>query len=391
MLRALLAFLLLAPLAHFAAAEGGTIGLSPADIRLTSAQKGEEYVRRLVVSNQFDSPTTITITPEGDAGGWIRTDPPSGFVIPPQDRAEVVVVVRIPHAAENGTHLGILRVLAESKQSPDSSGFALRYGAAVRINATIGGEAVQAARLTEANAEDVEVGTVPVATARVRNEGNVNTTFEVVGEVLDAAGNVLLTVRIPVKLRPGEEVDVPVAFAQSLPPGTYRLRLETHAPAGVTREIRDFKVVPAGTLGKDGRIVELRAPMTAQAGLPVRVTATFENTGTATITRAQLVGELTRGETVVGAFESQSLLVPVGGKVNLTAFVTPLTSGKHEIRARVVYDGFETLPSRALVEMQGEAATASVFSLQQALPWALGGVVACLLLLLWRRRKKDAE
>lgn len=140
----------LAPLAWAQAPEA--LGITPPSVELRDppALRGEEYRRTITIQNQFDTATLVTTEPLGPIEGWLRSEPPSGFTVPPRSNQAMNVVVQVPLDAANGDYTGFLRVVAEPKERVDGSGFALRYAVAVVVNVTVSGDEVRRAALTEA-------------------------------------------------------------------------------------------------------------------------------------------------------------------------------------------------------------------------------------------------
>ena len=363
--RGLLVLLLLA-LPAASAAEG--LGVTPAELQVTGAQRGETYVREVMLQNQFDSASTFTLDREGETGAWAALAAGgSELVVPPRTDERVRILLHVPDDAPNGAHEGALRFVAAAKSRPDGSGFALRYAVAVPLHVEVGGPQDVRLRFVAARAADVEVGSAPVVLVDVVNEGNVQAEARASVRVLDAQGQEAASAANATRVRPGERATLQVPIGAPLPQGTYAVEV---APVGAPALAQtSFKVVPVGTLGKEGSLRYLRHEPVVLGGLPVRVVGVFENTGAAPISRARLVGEAWAGEQLVSAFASDELAVPTGETVDLVAYFTSPVDGELRLVAHVVYDGFRSPANEGILVSGAPRDDAGK-------PWLLAGALA---------------
>lgn len=368
-----------------------SLGVTPPEHEVEDAQRGQAYERRVTIQNQFDSPTLVTLEPLGEVGNWTSTEPASGFEIPPRSDASLRLAIRVPGDAANGLHTGFLRIVAEPKAQPSGSGFALRYAVAVVLNVTVGGEAVVRLRWVAVEAANVEVGSAPDVVVRVANEGNVRTAARGEAEVLDASGRPLATPLVATfaeEVIPGETRGIRVPFERGLPLGSYVARVRAVAPEAFVGE-DPFTVCAPGCVGKEGILRFLEHEPRAEAGLPVKVTAVFENVGTVPIGRAKFTGEVYLEDTLVAVLTSDELVVPVGARANLSSFFTPTQPGTHRIVGKVTYDGFETPPNESILAVSGGAGLGGLgFALPPWAPYAGLALAALLLVALGRRRRR---
>lgn len=332
--------LLLAVLALPLAGAAESLGVTPAELAVGGAQRSETYVREVTLQNEFDSPSTFTVEREGETGAWARIEPAQELVLPARSSARVRVVLDVPADAPNGPHEGTIRFAGAAKERPDGSGFALRYAVAVPVRVDVGGAQDVRLQWLDARGADVEVGTSPSVTVGVANEGNVRTQARASVLVLDEKGAEVARATNATSVRPGESARILIALAEDLPLGTYRVVATPEG--GPALADASFKVVPVGTLGKEGSLRYLSHEPAVQTGLPVRVSGLFENTGAAGIARARLVGEAWQGGKLVAVFSSDELSVLPGGTAELVAYFTSPTDGEIKLLAHVVYDGFRS-------------------------------------------------
>lgn len=362
------------------AQQPSSLGVTPPQVEVRDAQRGEVYRQAVTVQNQFDSPTTVTYTPAGEVGGWTTATPASGFVVPARSSQAIDVAVRIPADAANGLHTGHLQLVAEPKQQPNGSGFALRYAVAVVLNITVGG--VQNVRLVweDAKAEDVEVGSPAQVSVRVANAGNVRTVARATAQLLDPSGQASgAPAAASAEVVPGEALDIPFLFPSALARlGSHQVRV-TSDPPGAFEKVVGFDVKDVGALGKDGLLRFLEHEPWVDAGLPVKVTAVFENVGTTAIGRAKFSAEVTLDGKLVGVLASEELRAAPGQVLNLSAFFTPALPGTYRVVGKVTYDGIESPPNESQVNVRGAGTGAAGPSLGGPPLWLLGVLLAVVL------------
>lgn len=364
-----------------------SLGVTPAEVTLPDSQRGETYVRQVSIQNEFDTPTHVTLELGGETGGWATTSPAHSLTVAAREHVDVQVRVEVPSDAANGAHAGFLRVVADAKQQPDGSGFALRYAVAVPLNVTVGGEQVVRMRWDSVHAENVETGTPPALVASAVNEGNVRTVARVRADVLPfSSDTVLASAEGAVEVLPGERAQLRVAFDAPLPEGQYRVRVHAEPDGGAEARIVAFKVLPPGSLSKDGFLRYIEHEPRVQPGQPVKLSAVFENTGKAPIGRAKLLAEVYVDGVLVAVVESDPRVVGVGERVNLTAFYTPATGGVHRIVGHVSYDGFDAMPTESLIAVEAAPAATGSPSLAPLALGAAGAAAALLAHQLVRRR-----
>lgn len=355
-----------------AVAQDGSLGITPAEVRVANAQEGERYERQVTVQNVMDTPTIFTLSLRGDVQPWTTVTPTHQLEVPAQTNAQIRLTFDVPTDTYVGTHTGFLTVQADPGEQPQGSGLSTAWAVTVLLNITVGGDPFEQLTWSEATAEDVEIGTPPSAFVRVVNSGNVVTLAQARAQVLAFHDDtVLAETQAQSTVIPGRQERLDFPFEQPLPEGQYRMRFISETSTAY-ETIEEFKVVPPGALGKEGILRFIEHEPWVAAGEPVRLTAVFDNAGTVTIARAAFVAEVYRGDRLVGVVESPSLVVPAGVTQELSAFYTPQEPGQHTIIGRVNYDGFETQPSESILNVE----RAGPLSPDAMVPWLiLAGVV----------------
>ena len=365
---------------------GEGLGVSPPAIGLADAQPGETYLRTVQVQNPSDTPSGIGLQRSGTVAAWTTTDPPGNFTIPAHGVQDVELAITVPSGAALGDHSGQLTFIADPKEPPSGTGSTFRPAVGLLLNASVGGEAVERHAWISARVEDAVAGDPVHAFVLVRNEGNVRTTVEAEGEVLPfAADSPMLAVASgSLVVLPGEEAEVPVTFAAGLAVGQYRARLT----ADGFEATLPFKVTAPGATAPDGDLHAIRGPARAPAQRPVRLDAWFENTGSAPIAAATFHGEVRQDDGLLATLDSESLVVPAGGSVNLTVYWTPPGPGTYVVSGHVTYDGYQTLPKETILNITpGEGNVGGDWWWWLLLVLVVLALVA--ILWAWRKGRKD--
>lgn len=372
----------LAP-APAAAQADGRFAISPGRHDIVDGQAGQTYLRSVMVQNEFDTPSTITVTTSGDAGAWTTTQPASGFVIAARGAATVQLSIAVPSGAGPGNRTGWVNFTTEPKGSGGAGSSSLRFGAALALDVRLGGEAVERLVWLSARVEDAPVGEPVHAFVRVRNDGNVRTLAEATGKVLPfRADDPLLSESSgSSQVLPGAEVEVAVTFPAGLAIGQYRARLT----ADNFSETDEFKVTAEGARAPSGELRSLTAVGELRAGETGTLRARFANTGTVAIASAEFRGEIRQDGRLVATVASSSAAVAAGDNATLDLAWTPAAAGVYVLSGSVAYDGYETLPNEARLEVHGDSSGGpSTWWL-----WVVLAALAVVLLILWVSRRKD--
>jgi hypothetical protein len=101
------------------------------------------------------------------------------------------------------------------------------------------------------------------------------------------------------------------------------------------------KILPAGTLTAKGVLIKISTLDMPSVGRYIKIPVTFENTGTID-TKAKFVGELYINGNLADVVNTDELLVPVGEKGDLIAYLKIETPGDYKIKGHVLYEGKKT-------------------------------------------------
>lgn len=381
---ALVGVLALAAAPSVSGQEDHGLGMAPERFRIDTAQPGESYVLQVLLQNRRGFDDTIRVTFSGEAGRWATVDPPTGFTVPAGEDHTVTVRLDVPPGTGPGLHEGQVTFTGEPSRS--TSGSAVRPSLGLRLEVTVGGQAVVQLSWISARAEDAPVGQPVAAFVRVRNDGNVRTTAEIVGQVLpfEETGPVLSEAAGSLVVIPGQTADVPLQFAAGLALGQYHARLGS--ADGSFSQTVEFKVVPPGAHAPAGVLRLLDHVPSVEAGRPLRVDGWFENTGDAHVASARLTVEVRRGGELVEVASSEPLAVGARLHANLTVYFTPEQPGSYTLSGQVTYDGYRTESRESFLTVTGGEAWSWW--------WLLIVLVALALLALWwawRKGRRDRK
>ena len=294
-------FLFVAP------ASAGGIGVSPSHIELTEALRGGEYSRILSVINPGEEETEYALSAEGEAAGWISfyayaegeaTTPIERIAVPPGSRGRLYVKFSIPEDAGNRPYQATIVVvtappeIGEEQESAEGSlgGVVARPNISVEIRK--GDELVKSL-----SSSDQAVKPDAKEVIRVEDETAGMSDGEYQAKIVVSLGGEVLT----------------------------------------TKEL-SFKLLPVGTLSRDGKLVSLTTEGDAVADQVLKILATFANTGEIE-TPAQLVAEVYRDGALLGVEESRELLVLPKERTVLKAYLKLQEPGDYTIKGQVNYGG----------------------------------------------------
>lgn len=386
---AVLALLILAGAPHAGAQAGEGFGVTPASLAIPNALAGETYARTFTTQNRFAAGTLVTIEPFGATGDWTSFAPASPFEVPAGEDVEVTLATTVPGGTPPGARTGGFRLVAAAKEPPLGTGLALEYALTVPLAVGVGTDTLARVAGVAARAEDVQAGGTPRVVATIANEGNVRQVARVVAVLREfQAGATLAEARASADVIPGQKLDVPLAFDVAPALGQYLVDVAIEGESPFARGL-ELKVFPPGGGGKSGSVRYVQHEPYADAGLPLKIVAVFENSGTADITNARFVGEIYRGAALVGTVESTTLVAPADRWVNFTAYFTPDVAGDYTVVGRVVYDGYETLPASSVLAVSGGLPAATPIAptvLTFLIVVGAGGAAVAMALALKRRK-----
>ncbi|MCJ7509281.1 MAG: hypothetical protein MUP14_00100 [Dehalococcoidia bacterium] len=326
------------------------IGVFPTEIVVEGAARGSVYYKDLGLTNDGAADIVLKPNPTGEIAGWVSvhtlTDrsTPLTELVAASGRSFFFVRIEVPGDAANGEHKGSLELQGPSGGGEGRPGSGVSVGVGVNLRVTVSGTQNLQGRIVDMSAGDTEVGYPLRVRTIFQNTGNVQANPEVEVQVRDSS-SALVGDRVIGNGRfgPGENGLVTAEWdTTGRAPGDYvadaRLIL-----GGATIEERnlDFKILPVGTLTRQGVLDGLTLVNDPEPGGVAKIEAKFLNTGVID-TRALFQGEAYRGSTLVQAITTPEKLLAPGDTAMLEIFVNVPESGDYLVRGKVNFEGKET-------------------------------------------------
>jgi hypothetical protein len=341
---------------HVGSAGAQGVGISPVHLQFRDALRGGTFVQSLILTNtDSQRGREFTLSAMGDVAPWIRfveqgSDVAvTSLVAPASSRVTVGVTLQVPMDVANREYTGRIRVISKEIADPgaeEAGGTDVGIGGFVDVSVTVTGDERRGARLLDASVSKAEVGMEQRFEARVENTGNVTTQAR-------------LDVRV---MREGEEVARLSTDGQNFPvlpekdevvfiawptveerPGDYTAEFTVVDVAGaepveVGSVVVPFILAPRGTYTRAGTFDDLDLRNQPQPGGVAQIEAVFTNTGEIDVTSV-FVGELYRGDELVGTVESRGRAVRPGETVVIEVPVDVQDDGEYRVVGKIDFEG----------------------------------------------------
>jgi hypothetical protein len=323
------------------------VGVSPPFLDIDDALRGTTYEEYITVFNTDNSSTnTYGLAAYEDISGWVSYYLPespdttiTSIDIPARGTQRVLVKIAIPADIPNGAYNGMLSISAMATASGEGSvGVGLEAPVVVTIQVT--GTQNISGKVNDILAYDVEVGYPLRLIVMFENTGNV-------------AADPLIEATIDYK---GTKVANFSSNGTKIAAGTtgnIEAEWDTtgNAPAEYTAEVTvsldgkvlmqkdvPFNILPLGELTRSGELKDIIIDNAAIVGKPLKVQATFENTGQID-TNVYFTGEVYLEGNLIQVMTSDTLLVKHGQQEVLTAYFTPEQDGDLNIKVQATFEG----------------------------------------------------
>ena len=346
-------------------AGASSIGVSPSTLTFDNALRSGTYQASIAVFTDSSTPSTFSFQKEGDVSSWLsffdandpNRAPVESVVAPPQGTDGFLgVKVDVPAGTTNGTYTGSITVYSDVNKGASTAG-PVNVGAQVGVTVNVTGTQTISGDVVDASlgSSQIEVGQPARFAAQIKNTGNV-----------DLQPDVAVVVRAK-----GSDVDVLSAVTQAIRPadigkliatwdthrfevGDYTAKITAKAGAvSIGERTINFRLVPEGTLRRNGELRDLKVTTPPSVGGAARVVAEFANTGEIDA-EATFRGELWRDGKLVGDVASPALLVDPGSLGELSFTVPTPERGDYKVTGLVNFSGKET-SSRDLTFKAGDS------------------------------------
>jgi hypothetical protein len=275
----LLAFLLCA--CFLPPVRAAKLGLAPNLLEIKDALRGGEYERTVTVI--ADENTRVSLRTEGAAAEWIsvyelenRTVPVEEVVVGEDGRKVLLVRIKIPPEASNGTYMASL--IAETVLSGgENSGIGVGLRASAEITVEVTGTQVLSGVVEYIVVEDTEVGYPLKISVRFRNTGNVVARPEIRAAISRDGSHVDNLGSAEVGVCPESAETIQVEWdTTGREAGEYEVRVEVLLGGEVlAAENLEFELLPLGTLSRRGELVELKYDGSPSVGGKISILASF--------------------------------------------------------------------------------------------------------------------
>ena len=328
-------------------------GAYPSEIVLEDAARGSVYYRDLGLLNGADAEVVVEPNGSGEVGAWVsvstlsdRSIPLTELVAAANDRSQYVLRIEVPQDAANGEHIGLLalQTRAEGEVEGGSAGAGVSMGIGVNLKVNISGVQNLMGRIVDMYARDTEVGYPLRVKTLFENTGNVQADPTIEVQVKDQS---LALVGGPAiadaQFGPGENGMVTAEWdTTGSQPGDYIADARVIL-GGATIDERQlpFKILPYGTLTRQGELEDLTLENDPQPGEVAAITAHFRNTGRID-THAMFLGEVNYKGALVDTVSTAERLVEQGETVGLEVFVEVPEAGTYTVMGKVNFEGKET-------------------------------------------------
>jgi hypothetical protein len=348
-LAAIMAALLLFALSGPAAGMG--IGVTPPQLEITDALRGNTYEENIVIFNTDNVTHDYGLTATESLASWasyyLPESPDTAITsITVPGRTEngvgskgVLVKIAIPDDTPNGSYDGLLLVTGIAGETSES-GVGVGMEVPVLVHIEVTGTQIISGKVTDIFAEDVEVGYPLRLIVMFQNTGNVaegpmiETTITYKGE--EVANFSSDSTKVP----PGQAGNIEVEWdTTGKAPAEYTAKVVVSLNDEVLKEkVITFNILPLGQLTRSGEITDVTIEGSTVVGITCKVEATFKNTGQID-TNVYFTGEAYLGDTFIQVITSDTLLVKRGQEGVLTAYYTPEQGGDITLKIQANYEG----------------------------------------------------
>jgi len=343
------------------------IGLSvgPTWIVVEDALRGVTYEKMVRVTNGCEDTATFMLFAGGGAGEWISfydfddpAAPIESVTIEGRGTAKVLVRFSIPEDVAVGNYTATIDVESMPGGGVESGQMGIKLRARANADIEVTGEQILTGDVISISTSDIEVNYPLRIKIVFQNTGNVMARPEI-GAKITKDGALI-------ENRTYRETTVKVASKETITvewdttgnePGDYSANVTVSLGDEVlaTQEL-PFKLLPTGTLSRQGNLTEVSYEGLTVVGRRVKVLATFINTGEIE-TKAKFIGDVYVDGNFVDSISSEELLVPVRETATLTAYLKIEQGSSYTIKGHVLYDGKTTEKRELAFPVETESET----------------------------------
>ena len=332
------------------------VGVSPTQIEIVDAFRGNEYQRTITVFNPSEHAGSLSFKATGEIADWVTFHHPDDpdtpvetidlpAMISPTQAGSARVLARflVPDDAANRPYTGVL--YAETGPLTDGTGeqtVSLQVPVPVTISVT--GTQILLGEVERIEARNTEIGLPLIIQVTFANKGNVvaRPEIDVAITIEDQTVGEFSYSDTEVRVDGRQVIEMEWDTAAAGKTGDYIAQVSIALGGENIRTSNvPFKIFPRGGLAAQGRMVSLSYEQPPALRTMAKIMADFENTGPVDVS-ARLVAEVYRDGTLVDIMESEEWLITAGEDESIPGYYRPDRPGEYVLRGHVAYGGKRT-------------------------------------------------
>ena len=329
------------------------IGIAPAEINFNNALKGSEYESSITIFNTDSEAMNYSLKATGNINDWVSfynlndyDNTISSIKIPGNDKAAVVVRIKVPSDAANANYTVSLDVLSisDTTDEAEGSGQSLVIGASSKVTLAVTGDQIIEGNVLGIFTENTEPGYPLKITTRFQNTGNVVVKPKIVVTILQDDNLINSFSHETTSVKPGSTQPIITEWMTTAAniPADYTANVDVLLSGSIIKsEILSFKILPVGTLTQSGNLTNIYVDGEPAVDNIVKVRAYFTNTGQIE-TKAKFSAEVYRDNKLTDTISSDELTVLKNEETVLIAYLKITEPGDYLIKGKVIYSGKET-------------------------------------------------
>jgi len=375
-----------------------SLGISPSLLELDEVLKGGYGEKTTTISTSSQTPLDITITVGGDIHEWVTVSE-TNFILDPNSRKRISVVVRPPMDTPNGVYTGYVIASSRPSKTQDVMGATIVTAVEMKVNVKITGTQNLDFAVTSAGVKDTEEGQPIEFNFDVENLGNVFLDPNLHIDIRSGDGTVVKSINPPIKeVKPTTFETYVISVPNDLPLGDYTAIATINAGDKSVKKDLSFSVLERGSLRLQGELITISTDKVwANVGDVIEIVGVFKNKGQL-VAPAVFHGKVYLDGTLVDVIKGDEIDVAVGETSDLKAFYKPERPGRYKIIGWVYYSKKTTKEKFVILNVQ-EAEVSAEEKIPDAVKYieeeegqttlylVIGALVAVILVLVVRGRK----
>jgi len=328
------------------------IGIAPAEINFNNALKGSEYESSITIFNTGPEATIFSLEATGNISDWVSfynlndyDNTISSVKIPGQDKAAVVVKIKVPSEAANANYTVSLDVRSvPDTTKAEGSGQSLIIGASSKVTIAVTGDQIISGNVLGIFTENIEPGYPLKITTRFQNTGNVVVKPKIVVTILQDENIINSFSHETTSVKPGSTQPIIAEWMTTAAniPADYTANVDVLLSGSIIKsDDLSFQILPVGTLTKSGNLTNIYVDGEPAVGNIVKVRAYFTNTGQIE-TQAKFSAEVYQDNKLIDTISSDELTAPKNEETVLISYLKITEPGDYLIKGKVIYSGKET-------------------------------------------------